>query len=94
MSDKQLSPELLMAQQVVFERVDKIAETLKQMDPMLPVHCEKIRETLLQHEELVHILPDDKIRTFMAGMAKYKNIVLVEEASKKRAKGKVTADDL
>ncbi len=89
-----LSPELLLAQQNVLTRIDKIAETLKTMDPMLPVHCENIQKALLENEELVHILPDDKVASFVAGMQKYKNIVLVAESSKKRAKGKITAEDL
>jgi hypothetical protein len=92
--EKELSPDLLLAKSNVLARIDKIEQTLKTMDPLLPVHCENIQKTLLEYEELVHILPDDKIRMFMAGMQKYKNIVLVEEASKKRARGKVTADDL
>lgn len=90
----ELSPALLFAQTEVLGKIDKIAATLTTNDPMLPLHCAAIHKALLENEELVHILPDDKIKVFMAGMMKYKNIKLIEEASKTRSKGKVTADDL
>lgn len=90
----ELSPELLLAQAGVLQRLAQIEAKLKESDPMLPLHCETIRKALLDNEELVHILPDDKIRILMAGMKKYTNIQLIAEASKTRGKSKITVDDL
>lgn len=78
----------------ILTKLDAIEGRLKEQDPMLEIHLKSIHSTLLQFEELVHVLPDDKIRIFMAGMAKYKQIKIVEEASKSRTKrGGQSADD-
>lgn len=90
----ELSPELRLAQQQVFERLDKISAGLKTHDPLVEHHCKNIRATLLEHEELVHMLSDEQAQTLFAGMKSYINVQLVKEASKTRSKGKVTADDL
>jgi len=93
-SEQTLSPELLLAKDAVLKRLDAIESSLKVADPLLPIHCQEVHKTLLGYEELIHILPDEKIRTLMAGMKKYQAIQLIAEASKTRGKGKVTADDL
>jgi hypothetical protein len=90
----ELSPELEFAKLAVLGKLDEVEAALTNNDPLLKLHCSSIHKALLEHEELVHILPDDKIRLLMAGMKKYQNIQLVAEASKTRAKAKVTADDL
>jgi hypothetical protein len=90
----ELSPELLLAQQYALGRIDKIEAVLKTHDPMVSIHCEEVLKVLKENEELVHILPDEKITVFMQGMQKYKMIELIKETATKRGKGKVTADDL
>lgn len=90
----ELSPELRLAQQQVFERLEKISEGLKKHDPLVEHHCKNIRQVLMDHEELVHLLSDEQAQTLFAGMKSYVNVQLVKEASKTRSKGKVTADDL
>lgn len=81
----------------VLARLDLIEAKLKDQDPELPMHLQSIHRALLENEELVHILPDEKIRTYMAGMQKYKQLQLVAEASKSRSsggkRGKQTEDD-
>ena len=89
-----LTPELVLARDTVLKRLDQIEESLKTADPLLPIHCQEVHKTLVGFEELVHILPDEKIRLLMQGMKKYQAIQLIKEASKTRSKGKVTADDL
>ncbi len=84
---------LQLAKLDVLGRIDAIEATLKQQDPNMPIHLASIRKTLLQYEELVHILPDEKVGILMQGMAKYKNIKLVEEAAKTRTKKKQDVDD-
>jgi hypothetical protein len=88
-----LSPEMEHSLLNVLGRIDRIEEMMLKADPMLELHCAAIQKALLEQEELVHMLPDDKARMYMAGMKKYKNIKLVEEASSKR-KGKITGDML
>lgn len=90
----ELTPELRLAQQGVFEKLEKISAGLKAHDPMVEMHCKHIRQALSEHEELVHLLSDEQAQTLFAGMKSYINVQLVKEASKTRSKGKVTADDL
>ena len=79
----------------VLGRLDLIEAKLLVVDPELPVHMSTIHKTLLQYEELVHLLPDSKIHVYMAGMQKYKKLQLVQEATKARGPrgSKPTADD-
>ena len=72
----------------VFGRLDAIEANLLKQDPMLGVHMQEIHKCLLQNEELVHILPDEKIHIYMAGMQKYKQLQLVAESTKKRSTGR------
>lgn len=76
-------------------KLDAIKTNLLQQDPMLGTHLGAIHRSLQLHEELVHVLSDEQIQTYMAGMSKYKQIQIVNEASKARAprKGKQTEDD-
>lgn len=81
----------------VLERLEKIETTLKEQDPQLPIHLQQIHKTLSTYEELIHILPDEKIAVLMAGMAKYRKINLIQEATtskRKTALSKTTVDDI
>jgi hypothetical protein len=81
----------------VLERLNRLEETLKTADPQLPVHLQQIHKTLLQYEELVHLLKDSEIRILMDAMQKYRKVELVKEAATskgKKALGKTTVDDL
>lgn len=88
------SAELEAARKTALEKLDKIEACLLTADPLLSIHCASIHKQLLEQDELIHILPFDKIKVLLAGMKTYKNIKLVAEAAKTRKKGKVTADDL
>lgn len=78
----------------VLDRLNLIEKKLKEQDPELPTHLASIHKTLLQYEELVHILPDEKIHTLMQGLAKHRGVKLVEDIAKARApRKKQTADD-
>jgi hypothetical protein len=86
-----------MAKLDVLERLDRLEETLKSTDPQIPVHLGAIHKTLGQYEELVHLLPDDRIKVLMDAMQKYRKVELVKEAAtgkNKRALGKTTLDDI
>ena len=86
---------LRFAELSVLERLDMIEAKLQEVDPLLGQHMTYIHKTLLQHEELVHILPDAKIHTLMEGMQKYTKTALVEAAIKapRGKKAKVDEDD-
>lgn len=79
----------------VLGRLDLIEAKLAAADPELPVHMSTIHKTLLQYEELVHLLPDKQIHVYMAGMQKYKKLQLAQEATKARGPrgSKPSADD-
>ena len=91
---QELSPELLQAHAAVLEKLSRIEAGLKVHDPLVAHHCKNIRDTLMEHEELVHLLKDEQVRVLMAGMKSYINVQLVKETSKSRGKGKITSDDL
>jgi len=84
-----------LAELDVLDRLAQIESKLTAVDPALGTHMTEIHKTLLANEELIHILPADRIHVLMAGMKKYKEIQLVEVASKARTpKGKkVDAED-
>jgi hypothetical protein len=81
----------------VMSRIDQIEECLKGNDPKLPGHLAAIHKTLLQFEDLIHMLSDDQIRMFMSGQKKHVNVMLVKEiVSKKVSTAKIpkaSADD-
>ena len=72
--------ELEFAKLDVQERCAKIQAALLEKDPMLPQHLAVIHRTLLQYEELVHLLSDDDIKAIIAGQRKHTNVELVKEA--------------
>lgn len=81
----------------VMDRLDKLEETLKSNDPQIPLHLAAIHKTLRTYEELIHLLPDEKIRVLMDAMLKYRKVQLVAEASTSRGKkslSKTTEDDI
>lgn len=90
----ELSPELEHAKLVALRKADEIADALTKNDPLLPMHCKNMLDELRQHEELVHILPDEKIKFLLSGMQKYMAIELAKEAAGKKTRGKVTVDDI
>jgi rubrerythrin len=81
----------------VLERLDKLEQTLKSQDPQIPVHLANIHKTLQTYEELIHLLPDSKIRVLMEAMQKYRKVQLVTEAQTSRSRkslSKTTEDDI
>jgi len=80
-------------------RLKLMAEKLLEQDPLLPVHLSAIHGALIEHEELVHLLSDDDIKTLVAGQTKHIGVQLTKEitssskASVSRRIPKATADD-
>jgi hypothetical protein len=65
----------------VIGRIQQIGDKLKEQDPLLPVHLSAIHSTLIQYEELVHLLSDEQIATLVAGQIKHTGTTLVKEVS-------------
>mgnify|MGYP003533419771 FL=1 len=63
-------------------RIAHIAANLIQQDPLLPTHLAAIHSSLIQYEELVHLLSDEEIKTFVAGNVRHSGIKLNEEITK------------
>lgn len=79
-------------------RVKLIEEKLLQVDPQLPGHLAAIHSSLIQYEELVHLLSDAEIKSLIAGQKKHVGVELTSEITKakKVPAGKfksVSADD-
>lgn len=78
----------------------KIQEKLLQQDPLLPVHLAAIHQTLIQYEELVHLLSEDEIAILVRGQKKHAGVELVKTAITKKTapkavpRGQSIADDL
>lgn len=66
----------------VIGRIRQIEEKLLTQDPLLPVHLAAIHSSLIQHEELVHLLSDTDIKALIAGQTKHVGVVLHEETTK------------
>lgn len=81
----------------VMQRIEEIGAKLTEQDPLLPTHLAAIHRSLLEYEELVHVLSDEQIRTLIAGQKKHVQVQLVKEITagrKSTAKvPKATAED-
>lgn len=79
----------------VMQRIDAIEKGLLLQDPMLPQHLAAIHRTLLESEELVHLLSDEQVRTLIAGQRKHVQVQLVKEITTKKSTKvpKATAED-
>ena len=81
-------------------RIQQIADNLLKQDPLLPVHLSAIHSTLIQHEELVHLLSDQEIANLVAGQIKHAGVQLVKEATTRKTapkavpRGQSISDDL
>jgi hypothetical protein len=67
----------------LLERIAHIEENLLKQDPLLPVHLANIHSSLIQYEELIHVLSDAEIKALVAGQKKHTAIQLVAESVKK-----------
>lgn len=81
----------------VMDRLEKLESKLLEADPMMPVHLKSIHKSLLQYEELIHVLDDAQVQTLMKAMKKYTGVELVKEAAAKprnKALKNTTLDDI
>ena len=80
----------------VLGKLDDLSAKLLQQDPMLPVHLSSIHRTLMQYEELVHLLSDEDIRKLITAQKKQINVELVKAITVRKTTKtpKTTVDDL
>lgn len=75
--------EAVLAQ--VQERLAAIQSKLLEQDPLLPIHLAAIHQTLIQYEELAHLLSDAEISVLVQGQKKHMGVSLVSQAATKKA---------
>lgn len=66
----------------VLGRIASIQEGLLKQDPLLPTHLAAIHSSLIQYEELIHLLSDEEIATLVAGQVKHTGAMLTSEITK------------
>lgn len=64
-------------------RIAEMTAKLHETDPLLPTHLAAIHSSLIQYEELVHLLPDEQIKQLVAGQQKHLGVVLMAEVTGK-----------
>ena len=87
-------------QNSTWQKISDLESLLKTNDPRIAGHLKAIHATLIQYEELVHLLSDDQIREMMLAQSAVTGTVLVQKVVKsssasitKQAKN-ISLDDL
>lgn len=83
----------------VLEKIENLRLSLATADPKMPEHLKAIHRTLIQYEELSHLLTEDQIAVVLDGAQRKLGVILAAETTAtKPGKGKglknVTAEDL
>lgn len=76
------------------QKLQAIEEALLANDPAMKTHLAEIHKTLIQYEELVHLLSNDQIATVMKAQQKLTDTALaaaVTKAKTSKAAGAKTA---
>jgi len=96
-----MSAENLVHPQIpaLLEKINALQQSLLANDPKMPDHLKAIHRTLIQYEELSHLLSEEQIATILEGAQKKLGIILAAETSAtKGGKGKglknIAAEDL
>lgn len=74
-----------------FELLDRLAQleaALLARDPLMKTHLGAIHKSLVQHEELVHLLSDEEIGKIVGAQQQHTNTTLAAEVSSKAGKAK------
>ena len=56
---------------------------------MLPTHLGAIHQSLIQYDELVHLLSDEEIKALVAGQKKHVGVELTKEIVKTKSAARV-----
>ena len=79
---------------VLIGKLTSLEQMLVDNDPKMPVHLREIHKSLIQFEELSHLLSEEQIAVIIEAQSKKVGVVLQAETTKKKTSGKVTADQL
>jgi hypothetical protein len=75
-------------------KIEKLQELLLTSDPKMPEHLRAIHRTLIQYEELSHLLKEDQIAVLIEAAGKKLGVMLAEETKKGNKKLTGGADEL
>ena len=95
-----LTPELQTIVDQTFQKIHDIEDMLLKRDPMMPMHLANIHKTLIQYEELAHLLSDEQIHQLIKGQTQVTGIEIVKATTSKskssitRQARSISADDL
>ena len=83
----------------ILGQLTSLENALKTNDPKMPEHLKNIHKTLIQYEELSHLLSEEQIAVIVEGNQRKLGILLAAETTAtKGSKGKslkgITSDDL
>lgn len=83
----------------LLEKIKQLGAMLVANDPKFPDHLRAIHKTLIQYEELSHLLSEDELAVIVEGAQKKLGIILAQETKEttpKSGKGlkNVKAEDL
>lgn len=70
----------------LLQRLSYLETALNEQDPMMRNHLKEIHSTLIQHEELVHLLDDEQIAIIMQGQQVITNTTLVAAVTAPKAR--------
>jgi hypothetical protein len=82
---------------LVAQRLEDLRIAQEQLDPNISIHVIEIHKSLKEHPEIVSILSDEQIRTYITARRKMANITLSPvkaSAAKKTAAKKAATLDL
>lgn len=85
------TPKLDAANPIHFELLDRLAQleaALLARDPLMKTHLGAIHKSLVQHEELVHLLSDEEIGKIVGAQQQHTNTTLAANLSSKAGKAK------
>lgn len=75
----------------IMQRLSYLESALQEQDPRMKDHLKEIHKSLIQHEELVHLLKEEEIAKIMQAQQVITNTTLVAAVSSASGKRKAAA---
>lgn len=81
--------------ELLLPKLTALEQALLDRDPKMPTHLREIHKSLVQYEELSHLLTEEQIGIIVSAQCQQVSVTLAQETkASKGSKKKVTADDL
>jgi len=96
-AQRELQPAQLQAAQRLIDMVSTLQQRLQLTTPGYESILHQIHQTLAVDEALTHMLTEEQVGVIVSGLTRHKQVLLVEETTKKAGKkalSKTTAEDL